>query len=459
MSNALDSNYDVSHRMGEGTRRAETFFDAGTFVEIGAHVRRSTDSGEWEGIVTGYGAVDGKLVFAFFQDNSRMKGAIDGRYTQKIENIYALAVKNRAPIVGVLDSAGASVYDGASSMAAYGAWMKASSKASGVIPRIAVIDGVCAGSAAVAAAMADFVITAEETAEVYLRPTYDDEGKKLSSVRGLAAICSENEASAFMSARRLIGLLPSHNAEDCTLGTTFDPSTIRGEWNPKDVQGSLCSISDDHTIFPIWEDYGKGMTTAFVPIAGALTAVIASNPAENGGAIGAEEARKAAKLISFADAFGIPVVTLVDSIGVSDEDSPMMATELARLSTAYASATCPLITVVCGKAYGMGFTLLGSKALGADIVFALPEASIGLLSPESAVAFVWNSRIDETISRETLEAEWREAYASPAEAACRGEVDDVIDGRELRLRVGAAVSMLLFKDGDAPVRRHSVLPL
>ena len=458
MSNALDVNYNVSHSAGEGTRRAEDFFDAGTFVEIGAHVRRSTDSAEWEGVVTGYGAVNGKLVFAFFQDNSRMKGAIDGRYTKKIENIYALAVKNRAPIVGVLDSAGASIYDGASSMAAYGAWMKASSKASGVIPRIAVIDGVCAGSAAVAAAMADFVITAEETAEVYLCPTYEEE-KSTASVRGFATVRSDNEASAFMEVRRLIDLLPSNNAEDCTLGTTFDPSTIRGEWNPKDVQGSLCSISDDQTIFPLWEDYGKGMTTAFVPIAGALTAVIASNPTENGGAIGAEEARKAAKLISFADAFGIPVVTLVDSVGVSDEDAPMMASELARLSTAYASATCPLITVVCGKAYGIGFTLLGSKALGADIVFALPDASIGLLSPESAVAFVWNSRIDETISREALEAEWREAYASPAEAACRGEVDDVIDGRELRLRIGAAVSMLLFKDGDAPVRRHSVLPL
>ena len=458
MSNALDVNYNVSHSAGEGTRRAEDFFDAGTFVEIGAHVRRSTDSAEWEGVVTGYGAVNGKLVFAFFQDNSRMKGAIDGRYTKKIENIYALAVKNRAPIVGVLDSAGASIYDGASSMAAYGAWMKASSEASGVIPRIAVIDGVCAGSAAVAAAMADFVITAEENAEVYLRPTYEEE-KSPASVRGFATVRSDNEASAFMEVRRLIDLLPSNNAEDCTLGTTFDPSTIRGEWNPKDVQGSLCSISDDQTIFPLWEDYGKGMTTAFVPIAGALTAVIASNPTENGGAIGAEEARKAAKLISFADAFGIPVVTLVDSVGVSDEDAPMMASELARLSTAYASATCPLITVVCGKAYGMGFTLLGSKALGADIVFALPDASIGLLSPESAVAFVWNSRIDETISREALEAEWREAYASPAEAACRGEVDDVIDGRELRLRIGAAVSMLLFKDGDAPVRRHSVLPL
>jgi acetyl-CoA carboxylase carboxyltransferase component len=196
-----------------------------------------------------------------------------------------------------------------------------------------------------------------------------------------------------------------------------------------------------------------------MPIAGAVTAVIASDPAVHGGAIGAEEAKKAAKLISFADAFGIPVVTLVDSIGVSDDESPALAGELARLASAYASAVCPMVTVVCGKAYGLGFTLLGAKSLGADIVFALPEASIGLLSPESAVAFVWNSRIDETISREMLEEEWREAYASPAEAACRGEIDDVIEARELRLRVGAAVSMLLYKNGEAPFRRHAVAPL
>ena len=458
MSHALDVNYNVSHSAGEGNRRAEAFFDAGTFVEIGAHVRRSIDSAEWEGVVTGYGAVNGKLVFAFFQDNSRMKGALDGRYAQKIEQIYALAVQNRAPIVGILDSAGASIYDGASSMAAYGAWMKASAKASGVIPRIAVIDGICAGSAAVATAMADFVVTVEDRAEVYLRPTAE-EGAVPASVSGLAALRTPDEAAAFAAVRRLIGLLPAHSREDCTLGTAFDASTACGVWNPDDALGSLKSISDDGSAFLLWEDYGKGLLTAFMPIAGAVTAVIASDPSVNGGAIGAEEAKKAAKLISFADAFALPVVTLVDSVGVSEEDSPELTTALARLASAYASATCPTVTVVCGKAYGLGFTLLGARSLGADIVFALPSASIGLLSPESAVAFVWNSRIDETVSREMLEAEWKEAYASPAEAACRGEIDDVIEARELRLRIGAAVSMLLYKNGEAPFRRHAVAPL
>ena len=457
MGNALDVNYNVSHCAGEGNRRAEAFFDAGTLVEIGAHVRRSTDSAEWEGVVTGYGAVDGKLVFAFFQDNSRMKGALDGRYTRKIEQIYALAVQNRAPIVGVLDSAGASIYDGASSMAAYGAWMKASAKASGVIPRIAVIDGICAGSAAVVAAMADFVVTVEDRAEVYLRPTAEETVP--ASVSGLSALRAPDEAAAFAAVRRLVKLLPAHSKEDCALGTAFDASTACGVWNPDDALASLRSLSDDGTVLLLWEDYGKGLLTAFMPIAGAVTAVIASDPAVHVGAIGAEEAKKAAKLISFADAFGIPVVTLVDSVGASDEDSPELTSALARLASAYASATCPMVTVVCGKAYGLGFTLLGAKSLGADIVFALPEASIGLLSPESAVAFVWNSRIDETVSREMLEAEWREAYASPAEAACRGEIDDVIKACELRLRVGAAVSMLLYKNGEAPFRRHAVAPL
>ena len=153
--------------------------------------------------------------------------------------------------------------------------------------------------------------------EVYLRPTAE-EGAVPASVSGLAALRTPDEAAAFAAVRRLIGLLPAHSREDCTLGTAFDASTACGVWNPDDALGSMKSISDDGSAFLLWEDYGKGLLTAFMPIAGAVTAVIASDPSVNGGAIGAEEAKKAAKLISFADAFALPVVTLVDSVGVSD---------------------------------------------------------------------------------------------------------------------------------------------
>ena len=458
MKNVLNSNYSVSHDQGEGNRRAEAFFDAGTFVEVGAHIRRAHAPEEFEGVVTGYGAVDGRLVFAFFQDNSRMKGAIDALYARKIEQIYSLAVKNGAPIVSVLDSAGAVIYDGASSMAAYGAWMKASAKASGVIPQIAVIDGVCAGSAALAASMADFVISVKDRAEIYLTPSYD-ENKVTPDTAGTVAVTAENEEAAFASVRTLLSLLPQNNAEGTVVAEPVDDANRVGAWISGDADASLAAIADGGVFYELYADYGKGVKAGFLSLSGIVVAVLAGNASVDGGAIGSEEARKSAKLASFADAFGIPLVNLVDSTGIKSAGATPTAEDLARLASVYATLECPVVTAIVGNAYGAGFTLTGSKVLGADIVFALPDASIGLMSPESSVAFVWNDRVSAETTRESLEQEWKEAYASPAEAACRGEVDDVIEKDELRARLSAAVSMLVSKADGAPLRRHPVMPL
>lgn len=458
MSNSLNLNLTVSHDNGEGNRRAEAFFDAGTFVEIGAHIRRSGDPSEFEGVVTGYGAVDGRLVFAFFQDNGRMKGAVDALYARKITQIYSLAVRNGAPIVGVLDSAGASVYDGSASMAAYGAWMKSAAKASGVIPQITVIDGICAGSAATVAAMSDFVVRVKDKAEIYLSPAYD--GEKISpETDGLVAADAETEEEAFSSVRTLLSLLPANNAEGTVVNDSSDDPNRAVEWKNDDLAASLSAIADNGEYYELYTDYGKGVSAGFIALSGVVCGVLAGNASENGGAIGAEEARKAAKLISFCDSFGIPLVSLVDSVGLKNESAPAMVQELAKLAGAYANAECPVVTAVVGKAYGAGFTLTGAKALGADVVFALPDASIGLMSPASSVAFLWNDRVSEETSRESLQKEWQDAYASPAEAACRGEVDDVIAPEELRARLSAAVSMLISKADGTPARRHPVMPL
>ena len=387
-----------------------------------------------------------------------MKGAIDALYGRKIEQIYALAVKNGAPIVGVLDSAGAVIYDGAASMAAYGKWMKAAAKASGVIPQITVIDGICAGSATMAAAMSDFVITVKDRAEVYLAPACDNEQDKPETA-GLSAVTAENEEAAFASVRTLLSLLPANNAEGTVISDCADDMNRVGAWVAGDVDASLKAIADEGSFFELYADYGKGVKAGLMVLSGMVCGVLAGNSAEDGGAIGSEEARKSARLLSFCDAFGIPLVNLVDSCGLKNEGAPSLPQDLAKLAGAYASAECPLVTAVVGKAYGAGFILSGSKVLGADLVFALPDASIGLMSPASSVAFVWNERVSAETSREDLEREWQEAYASPAEAACRGEVDDVIEPEELRARLSAAVSMLVSKAVGTPERRHSVLPL
>lgn len=458
MKNVYSSNYSISHDKNEGNRRAEAFFDAGTFVEIGAHIRRDNDPASFEGVVTGYGAVDGRLVFGFFQDNSRMKGAIDAQYGRKIEQIYALAVRNGAPIVGVLDSAGAVIYDGAASMAAYGKWMKAAAKASGVIPQITVIDGICAGSAAMAAAMTDFVVTAKDKAEIYLSPvaSSDSEG---ADTAGFIALETENEAAAFASARTLLSLLPQNNAEGTVAAECTDDMNRVGTWVKGDVDASLAAIADGGEFYELYGGFGCGVKTGFMTLSGTVVGVIAGNSAADGGAIGTQEAKKSAKLVSFCDSFGIPVVNLVDSVGLKKASAPDTAQAFAALAGAFAGAECPIVTAIVGKAYGVGFILGGSKVLGADIVFALPDASIGLMSPEASVAFVWNDRVSEETSRESLEAEWKESYASPAEAACRGEVDDVIDPAELRARLSAAVLMLMSKSVGLPDRRHPVMPL
>lgn len=455
MKNVINSNYSISHEQGEGNRRANAFFDDGTFVEIGAHIRRPNDPAEFEGVVTGYGAVDGRLVFAFFQDNSRMKGAVDALYGRKIKQLYELAIKNGAPIVGVLDSAGAMIYDGAASMAAYGAWMKASAKASGVIPQITVIDGICAGSAATVAAMSDFVIVSKDSSELYLTPGESGDG----DASALVALETESEAEAFAAARTLLSMLPSNNAEGTVVEDCTDDMNRIGAWVDGDVTASLTALADNGEFFGLYEAYGTGVKAGFMKLSGIVCGVLAGDASVDGGAIGAEEARKSAKLVSFCDAFGIPLVNLVDSIGIRKDTALAVAQELARLAGAYASAECPIVTAIVGNAYGAGFTLTGSKMLGADLVFALPTASIAAISPTSAVAFAWNDRVSPEQPRDALEAEWNDAYASPAEAACRGEVDDVIDPEELRARLSAAVSMLVSKALGAPDRRHPVMPL
>ena len=458
MKNVINSDYSISHEQGEGNRRANAFFDAGTFVEIGAHVRRPNDPAEFEGVVTGYGAVDGRLVFAFFQDNSRMKGAIDALYGKKLQQLYELAIKNGAPIVGVLDSAGAMIYDGAASMAAYGTWMKVSAKASGVIPQITVIDGICAGNATMAAAMSDFVISVKASAEVYLSPATDAETTE-AETRGLVALETADEDSAFRTVRTLLSLLPANNAEGTVIEECTDDMNRVGAWMDGDTAASLQALADNGEFFELYGSYGKGVKAGFMKLSGIVCGVLAGDASVDGGAIGAEEARKSARLVSFCDAFGIPLVNLVDSVGLGKSSAPAKAQDLAKLASAYASADCPVVTAVVGKAYGAGFTLTGSKVLGADIVFALPSASIGAMSPASAVAFVWNDRVSPEKSRAELESEWQESYASPAEAACRGEVDDVIEPEELRARLSAAVSMLVSKAIGTPERRHSVMPL
>ncbi len=446
---------------GLSKARLESIFDAGTFVELGAYTKRAGSQTEFESVVCGYGAVEGKLAFAFIQDSGRTKGAFGERHAKKIASLYGLALKNGAPVIGVFDSAGAVIYDGAEALAAYGRLLKNISDASGVIPQIAVIDGVCGGSSAVAASMFDFVVTVKDRSEFFVNAPFVVGKAASASAQGLSAREAENEAEAFGFVRELVALLPSNNA-DAALVETADSlnRTVSFDAKKYETEILLETLSDDGKFVKIYTDYTDTAVLGFASFGGVISGVVASNVAKKG-ILDAKTARAASKLISFCDAFSVPVVTLVDSEGLdvsAEAENAAYASELARLAMAYTSSENAKVTVVLGKAYGAAFTLLGSKAVGADLAFALPTASISVLSPEASVAFVWNDQVGDK-TREELEKEWNEKCASAADAADAGEIDDVIEPSELRKRICAALSMLAAKAEGTPSRKHTSLPL
>lgn len=446
-----------------GCAKIASLFDAGTFVETGAYMKRGD---ELTGVVCGYGAVNGKLVYAFAQDSDRKKGAIDALQAEKIAKLYAMAQKNGAPVVGMFDSVGATVADGASVLSAYGKLLKVVSDASGIIPQIAIINGVCAGMAATVAAMFDVIITIKDQSELYVNAPFLA-GKEIGTTdytaeNGLASINAENEEDALARAVQLVSMLPSNceegvAIEDITddINRTVSVNGLKG----KELVKALC---DAETFVALGEAYATEMITGLASFGGVTCGIVANDASVNGGVITCDGAKKAAKLIGFCDSFSIPVITLVDSVGVATDaeaEGAPLAAQLGKLAMAYATADTAKIGVVCGKAYGAAFTLMGSKALGADMVYALPESEISVMAPASAVAFLWNDKITEDVTRADLIEKWTHECASPEAAAADGSIDDVVASAELRQRICAAVYMLMMKNAGTPLRKHCNLPL
>ena len=396
-------------------------FDAGTFVEMGAFIRRRGEEEPYDAIITGYGSVEGKLAFAFVQDSDRKAGALDGIGADKIEKLYAQAIRVGAPVIGVFDSAGAVVWDGASALSAYGRVMKCVSDASGIIPQIALISGSCTGMASAIAAMFDFTVAAGEQAT------------------DLTALVTEDPTAAV---RSLVELLPRNNKDVNAVEPTDDIG------RPVALDNGVASIADNAALTTLYADMGKEITVALCRMGGETVGLVALN-----GKLTADGARKAARLVSFCDSFSIPVVTLVDSEGVEYADA---ANAFAKLAKAYVTATTAKVTAVTGKAYGAAFTLMGSHALGADLALALEGSVISVLAPETAVAFAMNDKITDSKNRADVEAEWKETYASPVAAAESGDIDDVIPEAELRARIISALYMLAEKADGTPDRKHGV---
>lgn len=446
---------------GPAKEKIESIFDTGTFVELCAYTKRLGSQKDFEGVVCGYGSVNGKLAFAFVQDSGRTKGAFGERHAKKISDTYALAIKNGAPIIGVFDSAGAVVYDGASALAAYGKLVKCVSDASGVIPQIAVIDGVCGGMSAVAASMFDITVAIKDSSKLYVNAPFIVGSEKgtadFAAAKGMAAKLADDSASAYAFVRELVTVLPQNNADACMVETA-DSLNRESSFDPEKYTAEeiVSAVADSGSFLGLYGEYTAGATLGIASFGGVVSGVVLAN-----GALDIRSARAISKLVSFCDSFAIPVVTLVDSCGLDvsgEAEDNAYASELAKLAYAYSSSENAKVTVIVGKAYGAAFTLLGSKAEGADMVYALPNAAISVLSPEASVAFVWNDKVGEQ-SREELEVEWKKKCASAADAADRGEIDDIVEPAELRKRICAALMMLVAKAEGKPTRRHANMPL
>ena len=430
-------------KAGKLTARArmDVIFDEGTFAEVGAFIG---DGEEFCPVVTGYGAVDGMLVFAFSQDYSRLHGAMGKAHAKKICKIIEMALEVNAPVIGVFDSAGAKIDEGSDALNACGEVISSLAFSKGMIPTVAVVAGPCGGAGAVAASLCDVIIVAEKTGSLYMVPSSMLEDKTLGKPEklaetGVSAITAEDDASACLAARAICRYFTPEMITSDDGNRVFDASVFE---NPKyDVHSVIGSLFDAGSFTELFAKRAPQMTVGLASMNGRVCGVIANNPSFKDGKMCPGACEKAVKLIKLCRTIDVPVVTLVDGVGVGTTDKIEIggvAGKLAELAMAY-SASARKVTVITGEAYGTAYSVLGSKALGADFVLALDRAKISPMNPVSAVEFLGEvydeSKVDE------IAAKWADENASPLEAAKKGYVDDIIEASELRARVASALEM------------------
>ena len=409
-----------------------SLFDEGTFLERSTYVKNG--AGDLEGVITGCGSVDSRPVFAFVQDTDNEKGAFSAAHGKKVASLYDAALRAGAPMVAVFSGAGAKVNEGIGVLSAYGAVMSKVSEAKGIIPQIALVDGVCGGASAILSEMFDVVVYTDG-ANRYLT----SRGSKV----GHPHIVTKDGVSTVKS---LLSLLPSSCEEGTVMGDpdpeindAFDVSSLVGG----DVHQLIEALSDSQPLY-LSDDHGKEAVTALVRLNGIVAGVAANQPAEKDGALTPCAAKKIASFVNFCGDFDIPVLTLVNTAGLNDGCEKLAP--FADLVMAYTCCPSAVITAVVGKAYGSAFTLLGSKALGADTVFALDSAVISVLDPDTAVEFLNDAELkassDPASLRASLKDQWINGEASPLNAARSGEIDDIVNSSELKARIASALEFL-----------------
>lgn len=458
--------------------RVSALFDEGSFIELDAFVSARGKDTAADGVVTGYGTVDGRLVFSYAQDPTVIGGCIGEMHAKKICKVFDMASKMGAPVVGILDSNGARLEEGVEAQAAIGEIMASCAKVSGVVPHISLVLGTCAGSAALIAEMSDFVIMSEkEGASLFVNSPsvvtastgkkYEANAKSCASVSGNVHFTAKDDAASIETAKLLLSYLPSNNLCDAPeLECTDDLNRVSesfmnvdGEY---DVRSLIAAVADDGAFLESHSTYATGAVTGFIRLNGTTVGVAANQGSENGSVLGGQAIEKIARFVRFCDSFNIAILTFTDVEGFAvsaDEENWGIARKGARLLYAFTEATVPKVNVVVKKAYGGAYAAMNSKQTGADIVLAFPSAEIAAIAPAAGVGVLYADRLHAGESREALIEEYKENVASPYNAAKLGYVDDIIIPGETRPRVIAAFEMLRSKRVSAPSRKHDNMPL
>ncbi|MCA1940778.1 MAG: acyl-CoA carboxylase subunit beta [Caenispirillum bisanense] len=486
---------DAQHGKGKLTarERLELLLDEGSFEEWDMFVEhRCADFGmqdnktPGDGVVTGYGTINGRLVFVFSQDFTVFGGSLSEAHAEKICKIMDQAMKVGAPVIGLNDSGGARIQEGVASLGGYAEVFQRNVMASGVVPQISMIMGPCAGGAVYSPAMTDFIFMVKDSSYMFVTGpdvvktvthevvTAEELGGAVThtSKSGVADLAFEDDVQALLQLRRFMDFVPASNREEPPVRPTSDPSD-RPDWSldtlipdnpnkPYDMKELITKVVDEGDFFEIQPEFAKNILIGFGRFEGRTVGIVANQPMVLAGCLDIDSSRKAARFVRFCDAFNIPLVTFVDVPGFmpgTTQEYGGIIKHGAKLLYAYAEATVPKVTVITRKAYGGAYDVMSSKHLRGDVNYAWPTAEIAVMGPKGAVEIIFRGDIgDEKKIAERTE-EYRQKFANPFVAGSRGYIDDVIMPHNTRKRICRSLAMLRDKQLENPWRKHGNIPL
>ncbi|MCR9157505.1 MAG: acyl-CoA carboxylase subunit beta [Rhodobacteraceae bacterium] len=486
---------DAQHARGKLTarERVELLLDEGSFEEYDMFVtHRCTDFGmeknrpAGDGVVTGWGTINGRMVYVFSQDFTVLGGSVSATHAMKICKIMDMAMQNGAPVIGINDSGGARIQEGVDSLAGYGEVFQRNIMASGVVPQISVIMGPCAGGAVYSPAMTDFIFMVKDSSYMFVTgpdvvKTVTNEQVTAEELGGasthtkkssVADGAFENDVEALAEVRRLVDFLPLNNRQPSPTRPFFDDvdrvedslDTLVPENanTPYDMKELILKLADESDFYEIQEDFAKNIITGFIRLEGQTVGVVANQPMVLAGVLDIDSARKAARFVRFCDCFGIPILSLVDVPGFlpgTSQEYNGVIKHGAKLLFAYGEATVPKVTVITRKSYGGAYVVMASKHLRADVNYAWPTSEIAVMGAKGATEIIHraDSGNAEKIAAHT--AEYEDRFANPFVAAERGFIDEVIQPRSTRKRVARAFAALRSKKQEMPWKKHDNIPL